>query len=63
MYVGVILILIGETLFFASIELAIYTFVVFLGFHLFVIYIEEPRLKKDFKKQYTQYINNVNRWF
>lgn len=63
MYVGVILILIGETLFFASIELAIYTFVVFLGFHLFVIYFEEPRLKKDFKKQYTQYINNVNRWF
>lgn len=62
-YVGVVLILIGETFFFISIELAIYTFIVFVGFHFFVIFVEEPRLKKDFKEQYTQYIHNINRWF
>ena len=63
MYVGVILILIGEAIFFQSTILWIYLLFVFVMFHIFIIYIEEPRLKKDFGAEYELYCQKVNRWF
>jgi protein-S-isoprenylcysteine O-methyltransferase Ste14 len=62
MYVGVILILIGETIFFKSIKLGAYTLFIFMTFNLFIIYIEEPRLRKDFGEAYTKYCKKVRRW-
>ena len=63
MYVGVLLTLLGEVIFTSSTRLLIYTVIVAIGFHLFVIFIEEPRLTRDFKADYLQYMNKVKRWF
>lgn len=62
MYVGVILILIGEAIFFQSANLLVYLLSVLVGFNIFVIHIEEPRLKKDFGKEYDLYCQKVRRW-
>ena len=62
MYVGVLMILIGEAIVFKSIHLSVYTLLVFLGFHLFIIYFEEPRLKRDFGEEYKAYMTEVRRW-
>ena len=62
MYVGVILILIGEAIFFQSGELWMYTLLVFIGFNMFIILVEEPRLKRDFGEEYKSYCEKVRRW-
>ena len=63
MYVGILLALIGEVLFTGSMRLLVYTVLVGIGFHLFVIFVEEPRLTRDFKTDYLQYMTKVRRWF
>jgi protein-S-isoprenylcysteine O-methyltransferase Ste14 len=62
MYIGVLLILIGETIFFQSISLLIYSFCIFLMFNAFILFLEEPRLRKDFEKEYEQYCKTVRKW-
>lgn len=62
MYAGVILVLVGEILLFESAILIIYSFIVLLLFHLFVILYEEPKLKDKFGDSYEQYIGSVPRW-
>ncbi|MEW4922300.1 isoprenylcysteine carboxylmethyltransferase family protein [Algibacter sp. 2305UL17-15] len=62
MYVGVTLILIGEAIFFQSVELWIYLLLVFITFNIFVILIEEPRLRNDFGEEYQRYCEKVRRW-
>lgn len=62
MYVGVILMLIGEAVFFQSESLWIYSMLIFVVFHLFIVFFEEPRLKKDFGAEYDQFCNKVRRW-
>ena len=63
MYVGVMLIMIGETLFYWSLALAIYSAVVFLVFNLFIILHEEPRCRRDFGDEYAEYCHRTRRWF
>jgi len=48
MYLGVLLILAGESLATASIRLAAYSLLVFCCFHLFVVFYEEPVLRRRF---------------
>ena len=62
MYVGVLLILIGEGIFFTSLALISYALVTYAGFDLFIKLIEEPRLKKDFGEGYEAYCEKVRRW-
>ena len=62
MYVGVIIILIGEAIFFQSANLWVYLLFVFVVFNIFVIHIEEPRLRKDFGEEYNLYCQKVRRW-
>ncbi len=62
MYVGVMLMLIGEFIFFRSISLAIYSFLVFFAFTIFIRLVEEPRLKRDFGEAYHLYCEEVRRW-
>lgn len=62
MYVGVILLLIGEAVFWQSLILTGYTALIFIGFNLFILLHEEPRLKRDFKDEYTRYCQKVKRW-
>ncbi len=62
MYVGVVLILMGQTLMYLSASLLIYSTLVLIGFNIFIIFIEEPRLKKDFGLDYYSYCQKVRRW-
>ena len=63
MYVGVMMILIGEATFFQSNNLWVYLLFIFLAFNLFVLLFEEPRLLKDFGEDYRKYCQEVRRWF
>jgi protein-S-isoprenylcysteine O-methyltransferase Ste14 len=62
MYIGVILMLMGEAIFFSSSSLWIYSAIVFIAFHLFIIFHEEPRLNRVFGTEYHQYQKTVRRW-
>lgn len=63
MYLGVMMILIGEGIFFQSSNLLIYSLFIFLAFTLFILMVEEPRLRKDFGEDYRKYCQKVRRWF
>ena len=62
MYVGGILVLLGEAVLFESVILLAYLFFIWLAFHLFVIFYEEPHLAKLFGPAYEEYLRNVPRW-
>ena len=62
MYVGVVFILSGKTIFFASLILFGYTLFIFLCFHIFVIGYEEPTLRNTFGSAYDAYCESVPRW-
>ena len=62
MYMGVLLILLGESVAFASIPILYYALVVWLFFHLFVVLYEEPTLRQKFGSSYQEYCNTVSRW-
>ncbi len=62
MYVSVAFILLGETLFFRSVTLAIYSAVLLIGIHLLVVLYEEPILRRRFGESYAEYCKRVPRW-
>ena len=62
MYMGVLLILLGESVAFASFPILYYALVVWLFFHLFVVLYEEPTLRQKFGSSYQEYCNTVSRW-
>jgi protein-S-isoprenylcysteine O-methyltransferase Ste14 len=62
MYLGVVLVLVGEALIWASPTLLIYAALVFLACHLFVVYYEEPTLQRQFSDAYAHYCRSVPRW-
>ncbi len=62
MYVGVLLMLMSEFLWFGYWVLLAYTFFFFIAFHLFVLLYEEPTLKKKFGRSYENYLIIVPRW-
>lgn len=63
MYVGVMMILIGEAIVTQSATLWIYLAIIFLAFNLFIMLHEEPRLRKVFGEEYLLYCEKVRRWF
>ena len=62
MYVGVVLILVGESWFFWTSALLMYTGLFFVLANLFVIGYEEHRLRAKFGDEYEQYRRDVGRW-
>jgi protein-S-isoprenylcysteine O-methyltransferase Ste14 len=62
MYIGIIAILLGEAMLFASTKLLFYAGIVFLCFNLFVLLYEEPALRRMFGEAYEQYCARVPRW-
>jgi protein-S-isoprenylcysteine O-methyltransferase Ste14 len=62
MYVGILAMNIGHFLWFGYWNLLIYAIVVFLAFNAFVIYYEEPTLKRSFGPAYEEYTKRVPRW-
>jgi protein-S-isoprenylcysteine O-methyltransferase Ste14 len=62
MYVGVLAAIIGHFLWFGYWSLLVYAIVVFIAFHIFVTYYEEPTLKRQFGAAYEEYLKKVPRW-
>ena len=62
MYIGVLLILLGETIVFGSKTLLVYSAIVFGFFNIFIIGYEENRLRLRFGAEYRQYCDAVGRW-
>jgi protein-S-isoprenylcysteine O-methyltransferase Ste14 len=62
MYIAVVLVLLSEALLFESSSLLIYAIGIFLSFHLFFIFYEEPHLRSQFGKFYEEYFDAVPRW-
>jgi protein-S-isoprenylcysteine O-methyltransferase Ste14 len=62
MYLGVLLVLLGESLVFGSWALLRYAVLVWLCFHLFVVLYEEPVLRRKFGASYEDYCERVWRW-
>lgn len=63
MYVGVMMMLCGEAIFFKSNCLWFYSIIAFAAFNAFIILYEEPRLRKTFGQEYEAYLNSTGRWF
>lgn len=61
-YVGYVVALVGETLVFGQAALALYAVVCTLGFHLIIVFGEEPLLRHRFGDEYRQYAREVPRW-
>lgn len=62
MYVGVLLLVLGWSLYFMSPILILYMAVLAFGFHIRVVRNEEPWLKEQFGKQWELYQQEVPRW-
>jgi len=62
MYVGVMLVVLGQALLFWSRTLAEYAAFLWLAFHVFVLLYEEPKLRRMFGEEYEAYQRRVPRW-
>jgi protein-S-isoprenylcysteine O-methyltransferase Ste14 len=62
MYIGVGLVIGGQALLFRSWHIAIYMVCMLLTAHLFVLFYEEPTLRKQFGEEYDRYRASVARW-
>ena len=62
MYLGVLLILLGEDLAFRSWRLLAYTAAWFAIWHITILVYEEPNLERKFGDSYRRYRAAVNRW-
>ena len=62
MYLGVLTVLLGEAVLFHSRLLLEYLLVVWVGFHIFVLLVEEPILRRKFSESYAAYCAATPRW-
>lgn len=62
MYVGVAMMLIGESIFFQSYIVGAYALLVVISFNIFIVFFEELRLLNDFGNEYKEYTKKVRRW-
>ena len=62
MYVGVLLVLIGEVLLFRSVTLVWYALIFFGVVNLNILLYEEPNLKHRFAESFDEYRKKVRRW-
>ena len=62
MYIGGIAMLLGWGLYLTSVSMTLFGLVVFLLLHTFVVFAEEPGLRKRFGQEYENYCRTVPRW-
>ena len=62
MYLGVALVIAGQAWLFHSLRIAIYLACFGLIVHLFVLFYEEPTLRRQFGEEYERYRKQVPRW-
>jgi protein-S-isoprenylcysteine O-methyltransferase Ste14 len=63
MYVAVVAIIAGQGLLLGRVVLFQYAVIVWLLFHLFVRFYEEPTLRRQFGDSYDEYQASVSRWW
>ena len=63
MYIGAVLALAGAALFYTSAPLLAYSGLLLLAAHLFVVFYEEPTLRRSFGLEYEAYCHRVRRWW
>ena len=63
MYIGVALVIAGQAWIFHSSRIAIFLLIFGLFVHLFVLFYEEPTLRRQFGEEYDRYCASVPRWF
>jgi protein-S-isoprenylcysteine O-methyltransferase Ste14 len=61
-YIGAILVVSGEAWLFASRALVVYAVGMAVSCHLFVVWYEEPTLRRRFGEGYAAYTTSVPRW-
>lgn len=62
MYIGGVSMLLGLGFYLASISMVFFALVAFLLIHTFVVFAEEPGLRKRFGQEYEDYCHAVPRW-
>jgi len=62
MYLAVLSTILGEALLFHSLRLFGYALLVGVVVHLFVVFVEEPSLRRQFGESYETYLRTVPRW-
>ena len=62
MYIGGVSMLLGLGLYLTSVAMALFALVAFLVVHTFVVFAEEPGLRKRFGQEYEDYCHAVPRW-
>lgn len=62
MYVAVLGLIFGQALFFENVQVAWYGAAIWFTFHIFVVFFEERRLRREFGGEYDVYHRNVPRW-
>jgi protein-S-isoprenylcysteine O-methyltransferase Ste14 len=62
MYVGIVCIVLGEAVVWRSLIMVGYAALLSLGFHLRVVYAEEPALRRLFGEEFEDYCATVPRW-
>jgi protein-S-isoprenylcysteine O-methyltransferase Ste14 len=62
MYVGVVAVIVGQSLLLGDAQLLSYGALVWLAFYIFVLGYEEPTLRRTFGDEYERFCTNVPRW-
>jgi protein-S-isoprenylcysteine O-methyltransferase Ste14 len=62
MYIGVALVILGESVIFRSLHLVLYAAAMLTTAHIFVVLYEEPTLRRQFGESYEEYLRTVPRW-
>jgi len=61
-YVGVLGLIVGQGLLFGSAAVLAHAAIMALAFHVFVVFHEEPHLRRKFGADYEEYARRVPRW-
>lgn len=62
MYISVVSLILGQGLLLGNLRVLEYGLLVWLAFHLFVLFYEEPTLRSTFGKEYESFCARVPRW-
>lgn len=62
MYVGAVLVILAEVIYFRSAWLVLYAVGLWVALHTALVIFEEPQLKQRFGADYEQYLKTVSRW-
>jgi protein-S-isoprenylcysteine O-methyltransferase Ste14 len=62
MYIGVLAVVFGQAIIVGSLDVAVYGAALWVCFHLVVVLLEEPHLRKERGASFDEYCRQVPRW-